>query len=290
MPTRHLRELTTSNETLKKELEEARKRLRQRGTKNNQAASWVPLSNDQPKEEEETWFATYLDMMTLLLVLMLVMLAFAGASDGAGNQDGGMRVGKIQHILSGGKGVLPGAQRPGRDEGLENGQLIGDSGNGSLAGDSSEIDNNPWQHLDLSALGDDIDVILEDRAVSFRINSEILFSSAQADLSLEGLNVLKKLIPILKQSDVLITVEGHTDSVPIRNPRFPSNWELSGARAGSVVRYLESNGISSEKLRAVGYADTRPIDNNDTAEGRANNRRVELSIAVSPDEVLPASQ
>src|SRR5690625_2730541 len=79
MPTKKLRDLTTSNELLKKELQEARGRLRQRGHSDQHATAWVALNATPPQEEEETWFATYLDMMTLLLVLMLVMLAFAGA-------------------------------------------------------------------------------------------------------------------------------------------------------------------------------------------------------------------
>src|SRR5690625_347969 len=79
MPTKKLRDLTTSNELLKKELQEARDRLPQRGHSDQHATAWVALNATPPQEEEETWFATYLDMMTLLLVLMLVMLAFAGA-------------------------------------------------------------------------------------------------------------------------------------------------------------------------------------------------------------------
>ncbi len=131
--------------------------------------------------------------------------------------------------------------------------------------------------LPLDKLGDDIDVIVNERSVSFRIKSEILFSSAQADLSLEGLAVLKQLIPVFNSVEHSITVEGHTDSVPmLRNRRFPSNWELSGARAASVVRYLEANGVASERLRAIGNAYTRPLASNDTPEGRASNRRVDL--------------
>lgn len=286
MSNRHLRDLTASNESLKKELQEARRRLQQRGRANQAKAAWVPLTDEQPKEEEETWFATYLDMMTLLLVLMLVMLAFAGSGEGTG-QDGGGLQGRLQSVFSGGAGVLPGAQKVGDGTGIESGQMGEEGGVGALGEHTLTHNNQAWQHLDLSALGDDIDVILEEEAVSFRINSEILFSSGQADLSLAGLTVLKKLVPIFKQNDMLITVEGHTDSVPIRSARFPSNWELSGARAGSVVRYLEANGIDSSRLRAVGYADTRPIDDNSHAAGRANNRRVELSIAVSPEAVLP---
>lgn len=267
-----LRHLTASNEALKKELEQARRRLKQRQTQGGPRSDWLSSAQETPKEEEETWFSTYLDLMTLLLVLMLVMLAFAGSGEGEGSGSSGLSI-QIAQIGEGGSdGLLPGSLGVLHQEGkhiLEN-----DSG-------------HSWQAVDFSGLGDDIDVILTDESVSFRINSEILFASAQADLSLAGLSVLKKLFPLLQQHEVMITVEGHTDAVPIRSARFPSNWELSGARAGSVVRYFEANGIASERLRAVGYADTRPIDSNDTAQGRANNRRVELTIAVEPDAPLP---
>lgn len=75
-----------------------------------------------------------------------------------------------------------------------------------------------------------------------------------------------------------IVVAGHTDTRTIRNARYPSNWELSGARAGSVVRYLQQQGIAGSRLSAVGLADTRPLGDNTTLEGRAKNRRVELTL------------
>ncbi|UYO93230.1 OmpA family protein [Pollutimonas sp. M17] len=130
----------------------------------------------------------------------------------------------------------------------------------------------------LPELGDDIEIIRNKESISFRINSEILYSSAKADLSLEGLAVMRRLVPVFKDSAYAITVEGHTDSVPVRGGRYASNWELSGARAGSVVRYLEANGIDSSRLRAIGYADTRPLAGNDSEQGRAANRRVELIL------------
>lgn len=289
MPSHQVRNLAASNESLKKELDDARRRLRQRGGSGGGTGAWLPLSSETPQAEEETWFSTYLDMMTLLLVLMLVMLAFAGAGEGEGTQGGGgFTVDFSQGAGAGGEGVLPGAKHLSDDSGAGAGFIADEGGAVALLQEQAKQGgSNAWEGVDFSALGDDIDVILEDESVSFRINSEILFGSGQADLSLAGLGVLKKLLPVLKQSGVMITVEGHTDSVPIRSSRFPSNWELSGARAGSVVRYMESNGVPSDHLRAVGYADTRAIDSNETAEGRANNRRVELNIAVEPDAPLP---
>jgi len=75
-----------------------------------------------------------------------------------------------------------------------------------------------------------------------------------------------------------VQVEGHTDNVPIRNPGFPSNWELSSARAGSVVRLFAEEGVPTTRMVAIGYADNRPIDTNATADGRGRNRRVNVLI------------
>lgn len=133
--------------------------------------------------------------------------------------------------------------------------------------------------LSLGELGNDVEVLVNERSVSFRVNSEILFDTSQADLSRSGLSVLRRIVRVLSDTPHEITVEGHTDSVPVRrNVRYPSNWELSSARAGSVVRYLQANGIDRSRLKAVGYADTRPIADNHTPAGRASNRRVELLL------------
>ncbi|SDS02958.1 OmpA/MotB family protein [Pseudomonas oryzae] len=209
--------------------------------------------------EEESWLLTYLDMMTLMLVLLVVMLAFAGK----GALDGLRQA--SSHLRPAHEGVLPASDGLLPETALQVPSPL-----------PSKAPVDPLKGLPLDQLGDDIDVVVNESTVSFRISSEILFSSGQADLSLAGLAVLKRLVPVLNSSDHRIAVEGHTDSVPVRSGRYPSNWELSGSRAGGVVRYLEANGVASERLRAVGYADTRPLGDNATAEGRASNRRVEL--------------
>ncbi len=137
-------------------------------------------------------------------------------------------------------------------------------------------------NLDLTLLGDGIDVIVNERSVSFRINNEILFALGQATLTDTGQSVLERVVDVLADNDYPITVEGHTDPVPIQNDRFPSNWELSTYRATSVLRNLIDSGIDPARLRAIGYADTRPIADNDSGEGRALNRRVELILETPP--------
>lgn len=196
--------------------------------------------------ESEAWLITYLDVITLLLVMMVVMLAFAGAYNGVGEGSDAL----ARQATEAAPVELPPLPLP-------------------AAAPETAV---------LPDLGEDIEVLVQDRSLSFRISSEILFESGQADLSLGGLALLRRLLPVLRESPHPIAVHGHTDALPIRSARFPSNWELSGARAGSVVRYFEANGVDRQRLRAVGFADTRPLANNASAEGRALNRRVELVL------------
>ena len=111
----------------------------------------------------------------------------------------------------------------------------------------------------------------------------VLFDSGQAQVKPAGLKVLKQVSDILKKvTDKQIRIEGHTDNVPIGarlKERFPTNWELSTARATSVVRYLiEEGGVDRATLSAIGYADNRPVASNDGEEGRTANRRIEIVL------------
>lgn len=102
--------------------------------------------------------------------------------------------------------------------------------------------------------------------LTLRIDTSLLFPSGQAVLTSRGQDVIESLIDVLTRFDGQISVEGHTDSVPISTARFPSNWELSSARAIAVVRHLERQGFNISRMRAVGYADTQPMEPNATAE------------------------
>jgi len=112
---------------------------------------------------------------------------------------------------------------------------------------------------------------------------KVLFDSGRAEVKPAGLKVLKQVSDILKGvADKQIRIEGHTDNVPIGasiKKQFPTNWELSTARATSVIRYLiEKGGVDRNNISAGGYADTRPVVSNDTEEGRAANRRIEIVL------------
>lgn len=110
----------------------------------------------------------------------------------------------------------------------------------------------------------------------------ILFDSGKAEVKSNGLLVLQKVVDILKTvTDKAIRIEGHTDNVPIHGQltaRYPTNWELSAARAINVTRYLQQQGIEPLSLAAVAYGEYRPVASNDNEEGRARNRRIEIIL------------
>lgn len=111
--------------------------------------------------------------------------------------------------------------------------------------------------------------------------AETLFASGSADLTAEGERVLAQLAEQLQPAPYQILVQGHTDDVPIRGAlaeRFPTNWELAAIRAARVVRALEAHGIEPERLAAVSLGEHHPVAPNDTPEGRAENRRIEIRL------------
>ncbi len=129
-------------------------------------------------------------------------------------------------------------------------------------------------------MGDDVEVSTIADRVQLRVKDNILFPTGEAGLSGAGGDLLSRLAERLADSDYQITVEGHTDNRPIQTWRYPSNWELSAARAAAVVRELIEAGIRPRRLHAVGLADTQPIATNDTDTGRAENRRVDLVLEL----------
>ena len=128
-----------------------------------------------------------------------------------------------------------------------------------------------------------IQVRRDKRWIEVEINTSILFTSGSAQLSGQAQPVLRELAGKLQPLSNIIHVEGFTDNVPINNFEFISNWELSAARAASVVHLFTRLGIDPQRLAAVGYGEYRPVASNDTPEGRARNRRVVLVIMSGAD-------
>lgn len=213
---------------------------------------------DSADSEQDSWLLTYLDTMTLLLVMLVVLLAFSDRIGGSGSSKdaplpfSGFQ-GKVVELRP--QLALPIQVKP------------------EAAPAPDEL-----AELARELVGDDVEVLVEKGRVSFRVRNEILFPSGRATLTEQGEGVLKRLAEVIGASPHDVAVEGHTDDVPIRTLRFPSNWELSTARATSVVRTLVDAGVAPTRLRATGYAETRPLQPNDSEQGRAANRRVELIL------------
>ena len=130
-----------------------------------------------------------------------------------------------------------------------------------------------------------------ERGIAVEINASVLFKSAQAALEPQSVRALTAVARVLAGTDNAIEVEGHTDTEHISTAQFPSNWELSGARASSVVRLFIDNGVAARRLVAIGLSDTRPVGSNDTLAGRARNRRVTVMIRPdAPDSGAPVPE
>ena len=121
--------------------------------------------------------------------------------------------------------------------------------------------------------------------LNVKLAQGVLFPSGSAQVGTEGADVLRKVAKRLLELPHRIQVQGHTDDVPISGrlaERYPTNWELAGARAASVVRILAQDGVPPARLTAVSFADTQPGTPNDTPEGKAANRRIEIRLVPAP--------
>ncbi len=127
-----------------------------------------------------------------------------------------------------------------------------------------------------------VDVHQTRRGVVVDISASTLFKEGEEKLQPGAQETLKQVAQVLSRENQSIEVEGHTDDVPIKTAQFPSNWELSSGRAGSVVRMLVSFGVPEQRMVAVGLAANQPVEPNDTPEHRAKNRRVSVTL-LSPE-------
>jgi len=128
-------------------------------------------------------------------------------------------------------------------------------------------------------LEDAIRMEIVERGLTINMTEKLMFNSGSAEILPEALPVLNEIVVQLKTVPNDISIEGHTDNIPIANDRFGSNWELSTARATNIVKYfVEQQGIAPNRVSASGYGEFRPITDNSTPEGRAANRRVVLIV------------
>ncbi|MEZ5705667.1 MAG: OmpA family protein [Burkholderiaceae bacterium] len=229
--------------------------------------------------EEEGWLLTYLDVITLMLVMVVVMLAVAGPpGDGATTTTEPL---PDPLATSAPATVQPPSLVPPLPVTSASAQNAPPAPSGIQT--HSEVPQAPaeeaWASLQLDQIGENVAITPGQDSVRFRISNELLFASGEANLLHGGHAVLDKLLPsLLADPHLRLVVEGHTDSIPIQTARYPSNWELSTGRAASVARYLIEHGVAPQRVQASGYADTRPLGSKDNPVDRAANRRVELIL------------
>ncbi|MBI5191927.1 MAG: OmpA family protein [Nitrospirae bacterium] len=129
-----------------------------------------------------------------------------------------------------------------------------------------------------------IHVFNDKRGIIIRITDTAIFDSGSAEIRKDALESVDGLIGVLSSMSENLQVEGHTDNLPIKSPIYPSNWELSSARATSIVRRFIADGIDPKRLTAIGYGEYRPLADNDTEENRVKNRRVDIVVLTTSDK------
>ncbi len=225
-----------------------------------------PFAGADSKGGVPVWAVTFADMMTLILSFFVLLYSFSNLEA----EKFKAIAGSLRQAF-GLQGQAPAAAVP-----LARGTPVREQQQLDLVAQLR-------QATEQAGLGERGAAVVTYRGVALRLEGEALFDSGSAELKPQVLPLLARIAKIAVSSPGLLEVEGHTDDIPISNARFPSNWELSSARAGSVVRYLQSCGVAASRMRAVGYADSRPLAPNTVQENRARNRRVEF-LFVDPDE------
>ncbi|HEY7068453.1 MAG TPA: flagellar motor protein MotB [Chloroflexota bacterium] len=250
--------------------------------------------HEEGHENHERWLLTYADLITLLMVFFVVMYSL-GRADVA-------KFARLQAALQRAfntevlKGSVPTSLKGQDGAGDPNSVLDGGSSQpqepatpGELVSTVEDLQRAlkqlpaPVQARAQVAVGATTD------GVVISLAGNVLFDSGKADLRPEGLKLLDTLVPRLRMMPNDLRIEGHTDDTPINTPLYPSNWELSSARATSVARYfIERGGIGPARLTAAGYGEYRPAAPNTTREGRARNRRVDIVILNGPPAATTA--
>jgi chemotaxis protein MotB len=208
----------------------------------------------EAEESDSNWIVSYADLITLLMGFFVLMFSFSNFDVKQFDQ--------VRENVSkqfGGTYTLP----------------------------FEQVDASLRQVVVQERIKDDVLIDQDSSGISIVFKSAIFFEQGGIELSAKSTELLSKIIDIMAQAakDQMIFVEGHTDDSPIATDRFPSNWELSAARASLVVRMLEAKGFSKERLSPQGFADSRPIlPNRDEAgkpipDNQAQNRRVVIRIA-----------
>ena len=245
---------------------------------------------EEPHDNHERWLVSYADFITLLFAFFVVMYAISSVNEGKykilssaltnafhniTGQPGGQPVAVIQ-----GAPIIP--PRP-----VAKPDKLIDQKKSEQRQRMKNIASEIMNALQPLVAQGKVRLLETSRGVTIEINDSILFAPGQAKLQPASINAMLAIAQVLATSDFPITIEGHTDNVPIATVQFPSNWELSAMRATTVLRLFNDGGVGAERLTAIGYGETRPVETNTTPEGRARNRRVSILIDSNrPEEPM----
>ncbi|QAU34334.1 flagellar motor protein MotD [Janthinobacterium sp. 17J80-10] len=240
---------------------------------------------EEEHENHERWLVSYADFITLLFAFFVVMYAISSVNEGK------YRVlsNSLGSAFGTGAAVSVTQVAPERQQAFPLAR--------QARPDRQQIEALRQKRTAMTDMARKIQVSLAplvqrgivrvtqtSRGVKVEINASILFAPGDARLSTTSGEALTVIAEIVKDDSHALQVEGHTDNVPISNALFASNWELSSARASSVVRLFADNGVGQHRLTAVGHADNVPVGTNATPEGRLRNRRVEVLILADLPE------
>jgi chemotaxis protein MotB len=244
-------------------------------------------------ENHERWLVSYADFITLLFAFFVVMYAISSVNEGKYRvlsetlnavfsdpvrsknpiQIGEISRGQGEESPAPGDPLEPTFQIELPDVPTEPPPASADDV--KTINDLSQQFSNTLSDLIES---EDVKITQGEDWLELEIKSRVLFDSGEARLARAAVPIIGEIADILQSAANPIQVEGFTDNNPINTPRFPSNWELSAARAASVVHLLDRYGIQPDRMSAIGYGEYKPVADNDTEEGRQKNRRVVLVV------------
>lgn len=236
------------------------------------------------RENHERWLISYADFITLLFAFFVVMYSVSAV-----NFD-------KYKVFSASLTSAFGKQVSAKQEAIKQGagqetllKSLVDRRNARLGERvrkqqeyMQEVANGLEQAMATQITSGLVNITTTARGVILEINASALFNQGEAELQNSSVKTMARVAEILAPGDQNIEIEGYTDNVPIHNAQYPSNWELSSARASSVVRLFIDHGIAASRLTAVGSAANRPVASNDIPEGRARNRRVTVTLLSPP--------
>jgi chemotaxis protein MotB len=231
--------------------------------------------HNEEHENAERWLLTYADLITLLLAFFIMMYVFSKKDA----QKYDEVASHLKTIFSGGTG-LAGKGSVTAASPIDMPSKGASSGEIKRQLESELMDSNRNKPG-----GENISVLSDERGVVIRVLDKAFFDEGKAELKDGAKGALDKIVPIIKSVDNHVRIEGHTDNVPINTNEFKSNWELSVRRATEVVRYfVEKRGLPPERISATGYAEYRPIVQNNSPKNKSLNRRIEIIVVKSNEK------